>query len=333
MSTTQHTGSQDSAHADAFDQAALNYPRDLRGYGSQPPRPHWPGGARLAISFVLNYEEGAEYTPLNGDAHAETYLHELPGNAPPSGLRNVNTESSYDFGARVGVWRLLNLFERASMPLTVFAVGKALELNPDAGRAFADLGHEVASHHWRWIDYTHMDPRLELEHIYRSIEAIDMYCGKPPTGWYGGRVSLQSRALAAETGVFRYDSDVYDDELPHWTRVANKDLLLIPYTLETNDVKFTVAPGFQTGNDFEAHLRDTFDTLYAEAGPTGLGPRMMNVGLHCRVSGRPGRAAALGRFLNYVQEFDDVWVARREEIAQHWTHEFPAGLHLKNNIT
>lgn len=306
---------------------ALPYPRNLVGYGPQPPRPAWPGGARLALNFVLNYEEGAEYTVLNGDAHSETYLHELPGGAAVQGARSVNTESGYDFGARVGVWRLLNTFERAGVPFTVFAVGRALELNPAVGPAFIAAGHEVASHHWRWIDYAGMPAALEREHVLRSIDAIERYCGVPPVGWYGGRVSERSRELAAATGVFLYDSDVYDDELPHWTRAADRDLLLIPYTLEANDVKFSVAPGFGMGSDFEQYLRDTFDTLYAEGSApdtSRLGPRMMSVGLHCRVSGRPGRAAALARFLSYVASFPDVWIARRDEIARHWARVHPA---------
>jgi putative urate catabolism protein len=296
------------------------YPRDLVGYGENPPHPHWPNGARLAVSFVLNYEEGAENTLLNGDPHSETFIHEVPSPTPLQGLRNVNTESSYDYGARAGVWRVLRLFEQVGFPLTVFAVGHALAANPDVGRAFARHGHEVASHHWRWIDYLHVDEEIEREHIRHSIDVIQELTGRPPVGWYGGRTSLQSRRLAVEAGCFRYDSDVYDDDLPHWTRVDGKDLLLIPYSFDNNDFKFSISPGFSSGEDFGTYLRNSFDFLYEEGAQS---PKMMSIGLHCRMVGRPGRAAALQRFLEYVRGFDDVWVCRRADIAEHWYTHFP----------
>jgi putative urate catabolism protein len=296
------------------------YGRDLVGYGSNPPDPQWPGGARLAVSFVLNYEEGGENTVLNGDSHSETFICETPMQ-PLVGLRNVNTESLYDYGARAGVWRLLRIFEAAGLPLTVFAVGKALADNPAAGRAFAELGHEVASHHWRWIDYLHVPEDVEREHIRRSIDIIEELTGAKPAGWYGGRTSIRSRRLAVEAGCFSYDSDVYDDDLPHWSTVGDKSVLLVPYSLDANDFKFSISPGFSSGDDFETYLRGAFDFLYEEG---ATAPKMMSIGLHCRMAGRPGRAAALARFVKYVQTFDDVWVCRRAEIADHWRKNFPA---------
>jgi putative urate catabolism protein len=302
----------------------VTYPRDLIGYGANPPHPQWPHNARVAVSFVLNYEEGAEYTILNGDAHSETYVHEVPGTEPLMGLRNVNTESCYDYGARAGVWRLMRIFDKAGFPLTVFAVGKALADNPEVGRAFAREGHEVASHHWRWIDYLHISEEVEREHVHRSIEVIEELTGSQPVGWYAGRGSPQSRRLAAEAGCFEYDSDVYDDDLPHWTLVGTKDLLLIPYTFDNNDFRFSLSPGFSSGLDFETYLRRSFDFLYEEGAES---PRMMSIGLHCRMAGRPGRAAGLQHFLRYLQDFDDVWVCRRADIAQHWKEHFPAPTH------
>lgn len=299
---------------------SIPYARDLVGYGETPPNASWPGKARLAVSFVLNYEEGAENTVLNGDPHSETFISEVPSPAPLVGLRNVNTESLYDYGARAGVWRLLRLFERAQLPLTVFAVGKALADNPEVGRAFARLGHEVASHHWRWIDYMHVPEDVERDHIRRSIDIIEELTGAKPVGWYGGRTSIRSRRLAAEAGCFLYDSDVYDDDLPHWSNVEGRQVLLLPYALDTNDFKFSISPGFSSGEDFETYLRGAFDLLYEEGATT---PKMLSVGLHCRMAGRPGRAAALARFLEYVRSFDDVWVCRRSEIAAHWMKNFP----------
>ena len=216
------------------------------------------------------------------------------------GQRNVNTESSYDYGSRAGVWRLLRLFERAGLPLTVFAVGKALADNPEVGRAFARLGHEVASHHWRWIDYLDVPEAVEREHMLRSIEVIEQLTGSKPVGWY--------------------DSDVYDDDLPHWTTVDGQPQLLLPYAFDTNDFKFTISPGFTSGEDFELYLRRSFDYLYEEGADA---PKMMSIGLHCRMAGRPGRAAALARFLEHVRSFDDVWVCRRADIAEHWYTHFP----------
>ncbi|MDV8009495.1 polysaccharide deacetylase family protein [Rhodococcus sp. IEGM 1318] len=298
----------------------LPYARDHVGYGEHPPQTPWPDGARIAVNFVLNYEEGAESTPLNGDAQSETYLHESPGSTALVRQRNVNVESMYDYGSRSGVWRILRIFERAQVPITVFAVGQALAANRDVGRAFATCGHEIASHHWRWIDYLGTDIRIERDDIQRAVDIIEKLTGKPPVGWYSGRGSINSRALAVEAGCFIYDSDVYDDDLPHWAPNPRESLLLVPYSLDTNDVKFALSPGFSTGIDFENHLRDTFDFLYEEGATV---PKMMSIGLHCRMAGRPGRAAALTRFIRYIQSFDDVWICRREDIARHWIERHP----------
>ena len=297
------------------------YPRDLLGYGATTPDPAWLGGAKVALSFVLNYEEGGENTVLNGDAGSEAYLHEVPGGAPLLGARNRTVESQFDYGARAGVWRVLRLFEARQMPLTVYAVGRALELNPDVARAFAHAGHEVASHGWRWIDYHNMPEAQEREEIARCVETIERLCGKRPVGWYTGRISPNTRRLVAEYGGFLYDSDAYDDDLPHYVDVLGQRHLVIPYTLDNNDMKFAVPPGFGDPDGFERHLRDSLDLLRAE-GAAGA-PKMMSVGLHCRLVGRPGRAAALSRFLDHVAQCGDVWVARREEIARHWWTKNP----------
>lgn len=297
------------------------YPRDLRGYGPNPPDPRWPNDAKLALSFVLNYEEGGENSVLNGDAASEIYLHEVPGGSPLKGERNRTVETQFDYGARAGVWRILRLFAARGLKLTVYGVGRALELNPDAARAFADHGHEVASHGWRWIDYHTMPEAEERAEITRCVETIEHLTGKRPVGWYTGRISPNTRRLVAEHGGFLYDSDSYDDDLPHYIEVAGKPQLIIPYTLDNNDMKFAVPPGFGDPDGFERHLRDSVELLRAE-GAAGS-PKMMSVGLHCRLAGRPGRAAALARFLDHVVACGDIWVARREEIARHWWATHP----------
>ncbi|MCO6417151.1 allantoinase PuuE [Siccirubricoccus sp. KC 17139] len=296
------------------------HPRDFRGYGAAPPDPRWPGGARLALSFVLNYEEGAENTVLNGDAGSELYLHEVPGGTPRP-ERDLSTESQFDYGARAGVWRVLRMFAERNLPLTIYAVGRALELNPEVGAAFAAAGHEVASHGWRWIDYRTMPEAQERTEIARCVEVIQRIAGQRPVGWYTGRISLRTRRLVAEHGGFLYDSDSYADDLPYYVQAAGKPLLVVPYTLDNNDMKFAVPPGFTAPDGFTQYLTDAFDTLYREGG------RMMSVGLHCRLVGRPGRAAALARFLDHVAKHKDVWVCRRAEIARHWlaTHPPQAG--------
>jgi allantoinase len=292
--------------------------RDLVGYGSSPPDPKWPGGARLALNFVLNYEEGGENTPLEGDPASEAFLHEVVGAPATVGRRNLNTESMFEFGSRVGFWRVHRIFGKHGLPLTVYAVGQALQRNPDAARAMIDAGWEVASHGWRWIDYMEMPEDEERVHIRWAIEAIEEACGVRPVGWYTGRVSDNTRRLVVEEGGFLYDSDSYADELPYWVEVAGRTHLIVPYTLDANDFKFLLVNGFVTADDFYTYLVDTFDELYEEGG------RMMNVGLHSRVVGRPGRARALDRFLGYVAARDDVWVTTRAEIARHWHEHHPA---------
>ena len=291
--------------------------RDLVGYGGSPADPKWPGGARLALNFVLNYEEGGENTPLEGDPASEAFLHEIVGAPATVGRRNLNTESMFEFGSRVGFWRVYRIFGKHGLPLTVYAVGQALKRNPEAARAMIDSGWEVASHGWRWIDYMEMPEDEERAHIRWAIEAIEEACGVRPVGWYTGRVSDNTRRLVVEEGGFLYDSDSYADELPYWVEVAGRSHLIVPYTLDANDFKFLLANGFVTADDFYTYLVDTFDELYEEGG------RMMNVGLHCRIVGRPGRARALDRFLGYVAARDDVWVTTRAEIARHW-HEHHA---------
>lgn len=294
------------------------YPRNLAGYGPNPPDPRWPGGARVALSIVLNYEEGAENTVLNGDAGSELYLHEVPGGSPVLGERNRTVESQFDYGARAGAWRVLRLFQERGLRATIYAVGRALELNPALAAAFTAQGHEVASHGWRWIDYHTMPEADERAEIARCVETITRLCGAPPVGWYTGRISPRTRRLVAEHGGFLYDSDAYDDDLPHWVEVEGKPLLVIPYTLDNNDMKFAVPPGFSSNDGYEQHLRDSLDVLRREGG------RMMSIGIHCRIAGRPARSAALARFLDHVAGCEDVWVATRAEIARHWMREHPA---------
>ncbi len=299
-----------------------DYPRDFRGYGASPLDPRWPGGARLALSFVLNYEEGGENTVLNGDAGSEVYLHEVPGGTPLKGERNRGVESQFDYGARAGVWRVLRLLAAQGFPLTVYGVGRALELNPDAARAFAEAGHEIASHAFRWIDYHAMSEADEAADIARCVETITRLTGQRPVGWYTGRFSPRTRTLVAKEGGFLYSSDAYDDDLPHYVTAAGKPHLVIPYTLDNNDMKFAVPPGFGDPDGFERHLRDAFDLLLEE-GRAGA-PKMMSVGLHCRLVGRPGRARALQRFLAHVAQYrDEVWVCRRADIARHWWATHP----------
>ena len=301
--------------------AETDYPRDFLGYGANPPDPKWPNGAKLALSFVLNYEEGGENTVLNGDAGSELYLHEVPGGSPILGERNRTVESQFDYGARAGVWRILRAFAARKLPLTVYGVGRALELNPTVTRAFADAGHEVASHAWRWIDYHDVDEATERAEIARCVEVIERLTGTRPVGWYTGRISPNTRRLVAEHGGFLYDSDSYADDLPFYVTAAGKPMLIIPYTLDNNDMKYAVPPGFSAPDGWEQYMNDAFETLLAE-GRAGA-PKMMSIGLHCRLIGRPGRAAALARFLDKVAATPDVWVCRRADIARHWLAQHP----------
>jgi allantoinase len=296
------------------------YPRDLVGYGRDAPHPQWPGRAKIAVQFVLNYEEGAENCVLHGDAASETFLSEIIGAVPFSGARHMNMESLYEYGSRVGVWRLLRAFEERRLPLTVFAAAMALERNPEAAAAFVAGGHEIASHGWRWIDYRGVDEATERQHIALAVEAIRRLTGVAPLGWYTGRTSENTRRLVVEHGGFLYDADSYADELPYWVRVAGRDHLVVPYTLDANDMRFVTANGFSNGEAFFTYLKDTFDFLYAEG---ERAPRMMSVGLHCRLAGRPGRMAGLARFLDHVQAHDRVWVCRRVDIARHWREHHP----------
>lgn len=294
--------------------------RDLAGYGRYPPHPHWPGEARVAVQFVLNIEEGAELSILNGDEQSESYLHELPGRSPRTGERDLSVEGMYEYGSRAGVWRILELFRARDLPLTAFTVGRALELNPEIGRAISAVGHEVAGHGYRWLDYRDIPEEEERRHIYLTIEAIERICGQRPVGWYTGRVSENTRRLLREEGGFLYSSDAYNDDLPYWL-AGSPPHLIIPYTLVNNDARYLLSTGFSSGEDFFRLLKDAFDLLWQEGGQS---PKMMSVGLHGRISGHPARAMALARFLDYVQGHDSVWICRREEIARHWMSKHPA---------
>lgn len=294
--------------------------RDLVGYGGRPPHPHWPGEARVAVQFVLNIEEGAERTILNGDEQSESYLHELPGRPSRLGERDLSVEGMYEYGSRAGVWRILELFRARNLLLTAFAVGKALELNPEIARALSTAGHEVAGHGYRWLDYRGMPEEEERRHIRLTIEVIEQICGQRPVGWYTGRVSENTRRLLREEGGFLYSSDAYNDDLPYWL-TGSPPHLIIPYTLVNNDARYLLPTGFSSGKDFFQHLKDAFDFLWQEGARR---PKMMSVGLHGRISGHPARAMALARFLDYVQGHDSVWICRREEIARHWMSQHPA---------
>lgn len=301
------------------------YPRDLRGYGRLPPHAHWPGKARIALQFVLNYEEGGENSVLHGDAGSEQFLSEMfnPASYP---ARHLSMEGIYEYGSRAGVWRLLREFEKRGLPLTVFGVAMALERCPEVTAAFVELGHEIACHGWRWIHYQGVDEATEREHLHRGIGIIERLTGVRPLGWYTGRDSPNTRRLVADAGGFAYDSDYYGDDLPFWLQVKKSDgalapHLVVPYTLDCNDMRFSLPQGFSHGDEFFEYLRDSFDVLYAEGDEA---PRMMSIGMHCRLLGRPGRMRALQRFLDHVERHDRVWVAQRIEIAEHWrkTHPF-----------
>ncbi|TMJ29724.1 MAG: allantoinase PuuE [Alphaproteobacteria bacterium] len=295
--------------------------RNLIGYGANPPDPQWPGDARIAVSFVLNYEEGGENTVLNGDAGSEVRLTEVAGLTPVVGGRDLSTESIFEYGSRAGFWRVLRLFDERGLKFTSWAVGRALELNPGAGRAMADSGHEVASHGWRWIQYRDFTLEQELDHIAKAVKVITETAGKPPVGWYTGRFGMHTLSAVIKHGGFLYSSDSYNDDLPYWVRVEDRPHLIVPYTLEVNDMKFAVPPGFLAGDGWLQAMKDSFDLLYAEG---ALSPKMMSIGIHCRLAGRPSRAMTLARFLDYVASKPKVWVATRRQIAEHWMKVHPA---------
>lgn len=296
-----------------------SYPRDLIGYGRRPPHPRWPQDARLALQFVVNYEEGSENCVLHGDAASETFLSEIIG-AAAFPMRHLSMESLYEYGSRAGFWRLYRILTARRIPVTIFGVAMALERNPEAVAAMQEADYEIASHGWRWISYQTMDEATEREHIRLAVETIKRLTGAPPVGWYTGRDSPNTRRLVVEHGGFLYDADSYADDLPYWVDVAGKPHLVVPYTLDTNDMRFATAQGFNSGEQFFAYLKDAFDVLYAEGAEE---PKMLSVGLHCRLAGRPGRAAALMRFLDYVQTHDRVWICRRADIARHWISQHP----------
>ena len=298
----------------------MTYPRDLVGYGQHPPHPQWPHGARIAVQFVLNYEEGAERSILHGDEVSEFFLSEMVGAQPIQGMRNMSMESLYEYGSRAGFWRIRRLFDDLGLPLTVFGVAQAMERHPEAVEAMMKSGWEIASHGYRWIDYQHFTPDQELEHIQRAIEIQTRLTGQRPLGWYQGRTSPNTARLIAEEGGFLYDADSYADDLPYYDDQHGRPQLIVPYTLEANDMRFTAAQGFNTGEHFFTYLRDAFDALYEEG---EIAPKMMSIGLHCRVVGKPGRIGALKRFLEHVMAHDKVWVARRIDIARHWLATHP----------
>ena len=298
------------------------YPRNMVGYGAKPPQAKWPGKSRIALQFVLNYEEGGENSVLHGDQASEAFLSEIVGAQPVEGARHMSMESLYEYGARAGVWRILDLFKRHRLPLTVYGVAMALERNPAAVEAFLEAGHEIASHGWRWINYQHVPLDEEREHMRRAIEIHKRLTGERPLGWYTGRTSPNTRKLVVEDGGFLYDADDYSDDLPWYdSRYVKKNgtpQLVVPYTLDANDMRFATPQGFNSGEQFYQYLKDSFDVLYAEGG------RMMSVGLHCRLAGRPGRIAALEKFIEYAKT-KNVWIARRIDIARHWLKHHPHG--------
>ena len=300
-----------------------SYPRNLIGYGPNPPHAAWPGGARIAVQLVLNYEEGAEACVLDDDPASEIFLSDIANAQPVQGARHMSMEQMYEYGSRAGVWRLLRLFDRYQVPVTVFGVALAMQRNPAAVEAFLEAEHEIASHGWRWLNYQHVPEAEERADMERAIEVHRQLTGERPLGWYTGRTSPNTRRLVAEEGGFLYDADDYSDDLPFWTKETGKPHLIVPYSLETNDMRFASA-NMHTGDQFFHYLRDTFDVLYAEGAER---PKMMSVGLHCRLAGRPGKLAGLERFLQHALAHQDVWFCRRIEIARHWraTHPAPGG--------
>ena len=293
-------------------------PRDMIGYGSKDKKIKWPNNARIAVQIVLNYEEGAENCVLNGDKNSEIFLSEIIGAQPVKG-RHINMESLYEYGSRAGFWRLHKLFQEKKIPITVFGVGMALEKNPEVCKAIIEAGYEVASHGWRWIDYQNIKKSEEKKHMNLAIKAHTKIFGERPNGWYTGRCSPNTRDLVMEDGGFLYDSDSYSDDLPYWETRNKKKQLIIPYTLDNNDMRFATNQGFNTGDHFFSYLKDSFDALYEE-GKTN--PKMMSVGLHCRLIGKPGRIQSLKKFLDYILKHEDVWICKRIDIAKHWIKNY-----------
>ncbi|MCP4875479.1 MAG: allantoinase PuuE [Gammaproteobacteria bacterium] len=300
------------------------YPRDMIGYGVNPPKVEWPDNARIALQFVLNYEEGGESNVLHGDSGSEQFLSELIG-AQCYEARHMSMESVYEYGSRAGVWRLLKEFEARGLPLTIFAVAMALQRHPQLASELVRLQHEIACHGLRWIHYQDMEETVEREHMQQALNIITELTGSTPLGWYTGRDSPNTRRLVVEQGGLVYDSDYYGDDLPLWKQIETsagelKNHLVVPYTLDVNDMRFATAQGFNSGEQFYQYLCDSFDVLYAEGAKT---PKMMSVGLHCRLVGRPGRFRALQRFLDHVQAHERVWICRRIDIARHWIDRHP----------
>lgn len=293
--------------------------RDFIGYGKSPPRPHWPGKARLAINFVINIEEGAERSLYNGDSGSESYLTEMALRSTLTGEHDFFSESLYEYGSRCGVWRLLEIFDRWQLKITAWACGMALEKNPSLTEHLAHYGHEIAGHGYRWIDYRYVPFEIEQEHILKTLAIIENATGQKPWGWYTGRKSEQTRALLVEAGL-RYDSDSYADDLPFWLNMGDKPHLIIPYTFDTNDVKYYLTPGWMSGEDFLNYLKNAVRCLYREGKHS---PKMMTVALHARISGHPGRAEVIERFLSFLTAYPDIWICTRQEIASHWYRHHP----------
>ena len=308
--------------------STLPYPRDLVGYGRNPPQANWPGQARIAVQFVLNYEEGGENATLHGDPGSEQFLSEM-FNPPSFADRHLTMEGIYEYGSRVGVWRILREFEKRGLPLTVFGVSMALQRHPELTAAFVELGHEIACHGWRWINYQQIDEATERLHMQTGIDIIRQMTGHTPAGWYTGRDSPNTRRLLLDHGGFEYDSDYYGDDLPFWMTVKKSHgavvpHLVVPYTLDVNDMRFALPQGYSQAEDFFVYLRDSFDVLYAEGAES---PKMMSIGMHCRLLGRPGRMLALQKFLDHIEKHDKVWVCKRVDIARHWKAQHPFNAH------
>ncbi|TNV17271.1 allantoinase PuuE [Buttiauxella sp. B2] len=301
-----------------------NYPRDMKGYAGKPPHAQWPNNARVAVQFVLNFEEGGENHVLHGDSGSEQFLSDIIGSASfPD--RHMSMDSLYEYGSRAGFWRIHNEFQKRGLTMSIFGVAMALARNPEIVEAIKAADYDVVSHGWRWIHYQNLDEATERQHMHQAIEILEDLFGSKPLGWYTGRDSPNTRRLVAENGGFLYDSDYYGDDLPFWSEITCSDgsikpHLVVPYTLDANDMRFATAQGFNTAEQFYTYLKDSFDVLYEE-GETA--PKMMSIGMHCRLLGRPGRFRALQRFLDYVQQHDDVWICRRQDIAEHWVKKHP----------